>query len=647
MCGIAGIICIKSKEIDIERVVRNMISSISHRGPDGCEFWANSNKTVGIGHARLAILELSSAGSQPMISSNQRYIITFNGEIYNHLAIRRNLECEYGPILWKGNSDAETIVECLVRKGISDTLGLLSGMFAIGIFDQLLNKITLVRDRVGEKPLYYMLNGKTVYFASELKAFRVVSDKCLTIDPIALDHLLRYSYIKSPRTIYSEVKTLEAGHYLEIDLELSDCMELNEQISYWELNNTVSVPTSIDFEQMSDDLQEMLVNSLQNQMIADVPVGGLLSGGVDSTLLVALIRRELKLDLQTFSVGFQESAYNEALYAKETAKFFGTDHNELYVTGKMAIDCVDELPFIYDEPLGDPSQIPTLIISRFARNKVKVILSGDGADELFGGYNRHRIAKNIWPKMESIPYFFRNFIGMSIKRSPNGTLKNLEFLYRLFQGKSSLPKNWQAKANKIENLFACKAHQSLYGALIQNFGSQTELVFNTKANRRDIQCDNSSNIVDAFLQEDFLSYLPDNVLVKLDRASMSVGLESRAPYLDRSIVEYASSLPAAKIFNNRIGKAPLRHILDRYIPQTVTSRPKSGFSVPLDEWIRGPLNCWARDLVLQKGVSETTNINIEFYRNRLSEHLSGKKNYGSELWPALTFLNWFGTYHGS
>lgn len=645
MCGIIGSICNKTNQLDnTEKVVRKMISTLNHRGPDSTGLWVDDDCGVLFGHTRLAILELSESGRQPMLSSDKRYAITFNGEIYNHRIIRQGLERDFGPIPWNGGSDTETLAELLIYRGIEQAIHLIEGMYSIGIYDRFSKELTLVRDRVGEKPLYYMSVNGSFHFASEIKALRLIPDLSLTIDKNALDHLLRNSFTKSPESIYKEIKTLQPGHFIKIEIKTGKII-VKQPNAYWEFKSLGRYQAGRDLNASIQDLEDLLVSSLTKQMQADVPVGALLSGGIDSTTLVTLITRKLKKSLMTFTVGFEDSLYNEAKYAKQTAAFLGTDHNELYVNGRMALECVDELPYIYDEPFADSSQIPTILISRFAREKVKVILSGDGADELFGGYNRHRIAKEIWPRLKKYPPFFRNIIGLLVMRTPNFLMKNFEYLGEMMGGRRPFPKNLVAKKDKIQKLLACRDDDQLYATLVQNWDTTTKLISGNFNNEPCEILGASLDIADEFFRKDFCSYLPNDLMVKVDRATMAVGLESRAPYLDRSIIEYAMDLPTSLKIADGIGKKPLRAVLEKYLPKNMINRPKTGFSVPLDDWIRGPLRNWAVDLMSQKNQSGLDLINSQFYLQRFKEHLSGKRNYGNSLWPALTFLNWFRVYH--
>lgn len=644
MCGLVGFIdrtTICSNEQKIS-TLKKMSETLFKRGPDDFGEWSDSNAQVYFGFRRLAILDLSSAGHQPMISRTSRYKIVFNGEIYNHLELRSEL----GINDWNGHSDTETILATFEKWGIEEATKKLVGMFAFVVFDSLSNTLTLGRDRAGEKPLYYGFQGKenTFIFGSELKALKLHPAFENKIDRGALSLFLRYSYIPAPYSIYKGISKLLPGTLLVIDLENFKTKE----IVYWSSTKKALElalnPSTDTTEQAIENLDRLLRQAVSGQMISDVPLGAFLSGGIDSTTVVALMQAQSAQKIKTFTIGFQDKAYNEALFASEVAKHLGTDHTELYVTPTEALNVIPRLPDMYDEPFADSSQIPTFLVAELAKKSVTVALSGDAGDEIFGGYNRYQLGAELWPKIEMIPKPVRSLLSKSIRNvSPESWNRLGEKVEKVIPSKKRLS-NFGDKLYKGASFIGADSIDDLYFSLLghwQNpesvvlYGIEPETFFKNSAKQL-----GSLDSIQKMMILDFQGYLPDDILVKVDRASMAVSLESRVPFLDHRVVEYAWNLPLSLKLRDGQTKWILRQVLYKYVPQAMIERPKKGFSIPIDSWLRTELREWAENLLNENRLKEEGFFQEKLIRKTWEEHLSGQKNWSTQLWNVLMFQAW-------
>lgn len=646
MCGINGFF---SKSLNTyNNIITEMNKAISHRGPDTNGKWEDKNSGIVLGHQRLSIIDITSAGNQPMQSFSKRYILTFNGEIYNHLEIRNELEINNSKKIWRGNSDTETLIEAIDFWGIEITLKKIEGMFAFGLWDKKKHSLILARDRIGEKPLYYGWQGeginKVFLFGSELKALKVHPEFKGEInrDTIALQ--LRYNCIPAPYSIYKNIYKLQPGYYLELKEDDLKKGLIPNTINYWSLKNC-AIYGNINQIKLSDvdfqkDLERQLKLSVKKQMMSDVPLGAFLSGGIDSSLIVALMQSESIKSINTFTIGFSENEYNEALYAKKIANHLGTNHTELYVSSKNALEVIPQLPTIYDEPFSDSSQIPTIILSKLAKKHVKVALSGDAGDELFCGYNRYLISKNFSNTLNLIPLNLRKILASAIKVIPSQNwLKLSKFLPKYNQYN-----NFGDKLHKGADVLGARTQFDLYYMLRSHWHDPSEITKNcnepkTILNKLNAEVKNL-NSQEQMMILDMLTYLPDDILVKLDRAAMSSSIETRVPFLDHKLIEYSWQIPHSLKFRNRQGKWILRKILNQYVPKKYFDRPKMGFGVPIDSWLRGPLKDWAENLLNEKKLRQEGYFNEKLIKDKWIEHQSGKKNWQYQLWDILMFQSW-------
>jgi len=646
MCGITGFY--SHSKLSLKNDIIKMNSVISHRGPDTTGVWENKNFGIFMGHQRLSILDLSIAGQQPMKSKSERYILTYNGEIYNHLEIRKEIEEKNFNIIWKGNSDTETLIEAIDLWGIEKTLKKIVGMFAFGLWDQKENCLTLVRDRMGEKPLYFGWQGKNsnkaFIFASELKALKVHSnfEKEISRDALALQ--LQFNCIPAPYSIYKNIYKLLPGHYLQLKKTDLEKNLLPKSKSYWSLKETAILGLKnlkpINIQIIKDELEVILKNTIKQQMISDVPLGTFLSGGVDSSLVAALMQSQSSQPIKTFTVGFNEEIYNEAQDAKKVANFLGTDHTEIYISEKQALDVVPKLPKIYDEPFSDSSQIPTYLVSELAKQKVTVSLTGDGGDEIFCGYNRYVMSKKWWNKICLIPLPLRIFLAdRIIAFNPD----NWNYLSKIFMS-SKNKNNLSHLMYKFSKVLRCKTLDGVYIKLVSHIDNPTKFVLDS--NNVDTRLSNYSFELNQFDDQqkmmifDGLTYLPDDILVKVDRASMASSLETRAPFLDHRVIEFSWQIDQSLKLRNGQGKWILRQILNKYLPKNLIERPKKGFGVPLDSWLRGSLRDWAENLLDQKKLQEQGYFNSKLIRDKWTEHLSNKRDWQHDLWNILMFQAW-------
>ncbi len=601
----------------------NSGSSLYHRGPDDSGAWCDEKQGIALGHTRLAIVDLSPAGHQPMASACDRFVIAFNGEIYNHLDLRNQLGSQGFAPSWRGHSDTETLLACFIAWGIEATLKATVGMFALALWDKQEQQLTLARDRLGEKPLYWGWCGDKLLFGSELKALKAHPDFNAEVDRGALSLLLRYNYIPAPYTIYKGIEKLPAGQYVQIkNGQLRADVQLK---AYWQLNQSIERGLANPFNgtdaQATDLLEQTLSQAVSGQMLSDVPLGAFLSGGVDSSTIVALMQQQSKQPVRTFAIGFDEPGYNEAEYAKEVAQHLGTDHTELYVSAKDALDLVPRLPDIYCEPFADSSQLPTFLVSRMAKQHVTVALSGDGGDELFGGYNPYQFAPRVWNTLQRLPLPLRQIACRLLSGLP--LPDKLEKLLRVLPVK-----------NKEQFYQILMSHWDNPWQLV-NGGNEYPTLINSTA-----QWPKTDSFEHWMMAMDASQYMTDDILVKVDRAAMANSLETRVPLLDHRVVELAWQLPLHMKIRAGVGKWVLREVLYRHVPREMIERPKKGFSVPLGQWLRGPLRDWAEALLDKQRLEQEGYFNSIVVRRIWSEHLQGKRDHARKLWGILMFQAW-------
>lgn len=648
MCGIAGFWQKDHRSLDeLESIGRRMGDTLRHRGPDDSGIWVDGDAGLVLVHRRLSVLDLSAAGHQPMLSHNGRYVLVFNGEIYNHLDIRKEVAKRRDGIAWRGRSDTETLLEAITIWGVEGALAQLVGMFAFAVWDRQQRVLTLARDRLGEKPLYYGVWGhERMVFASELKAFHSCPVFDARIDKDGVATYFRYGYIPTPYTIYKNVWKLPPGSFVRICYQ-STGIYAERPIKYWDLDQIILEAKRDEFQgdeqEAVDELERLLRRSIRGQLLSDVPVGAFLSGGVDSSTIVALMQQESAQPVRTFSIGFHEKGYDEAPHARSVAQHLGTNHTELYVTSEDALAFVPQIPQVYDEPFADPSQIPTFLLSKLARQYVTVSLSGDGGDELFGGYNRYMRMLRIWKRLSIIPAVFRD-VGSRVLESIPLSLVDTLGRYLPRKARQRVHGDWVRRASLALRAFAPEV---TYQSRI-SYWMQPEVVPGSRAYDTVYSLESSVNSIsfaEQMMRMDMLGYLPDDILVKVDRAAMAVSLETRVPLLDHRVVEFIWRLPVEWKLHLLASKYLLRKLLYRYVPSTLIERPKMGFGVPVGQWLRGPLRGWAEDLLSERALSASSLLNPVPIRRRWVEHIEGVRDWQYHLWIVLMFQAWYMHYH--
>ena len=632
-------------------LAERMSGTLRHRGPDDAGSWADAEAGIALGHRRLSIVDLSVEGHQPMVSPTGRYVLVFNGEIYNFQALRSDLERD--GCAWRGHSDTEVMLAAFERWGIEAALRQFNGMFAFALWDRTERTLYLARDRLGEKPLYYGWLGQTFLFGSELKALRVHPGWRGEVNRDALAAYLRLNCVPGPHSIYKGIGKLPAAHYLR--LRLGRGADAASPQPYWSLREVAEAgaahPAKLDDHAAIDELDTLLSDAVRMRMIADVPLGAFLSGGVDSSTIVALMQAQSSSRVKSFSIGFEEEEYNEARHAKAVAQHLGTDHTELYVTAREALSVIPQLPEIYDEPFADSSQIPTVLVSRLARRHVTVALSGDGGDELFCGYVRYFWGRRLWNRMRFLPHPVRAFAGNALTSLAPDTWNSL--LGRLTRAipSTALREVNGNRIHKLAEILEAKTPDVLYQGLISHWQDPESVALGSReATSIATDCPQRTNLRDftaRMMYMDAATYLPDDILVKVDRASMSVGLESRVPLLDHRVVEFAWRAPLSLKLRENHGKWLLRQVLYRYVPRPLIERPKMGFGVPIDSWLRGPLRDWAEALLSKHRLRDEGYFDPAPIRAKWAEHLSGSRNWQYLLWDILMFQAWLESERGA
>ena len=650
MCGIAGIIGNGSRR---EGILARMAGPIAHRGPDDEGFWSDAEAGVGLAHRRLAIVDLSPAGHQPMASTDGRWVLSYNGEIYNHAALRAELERARDSIAWRGHSDTETLVEAIAAWGLEATLRKAVGMFALALWDKRERTLSLARDRFGEKPLYYGWVGGDFLFGSELKSLRAHPAFDNAIDRRALGVFAARTYVPAPLTIYEHVYKLEPGCILTASPDIAGQRPSVPPLAgerqrgfaierYWSYRDAVAAGVKDPIEDEAealDALEAVLSQAVAGQSLADVPVGAFLSGGIDSSTVVALYQKYSSSPVRTFSMGFEQAGFNEAEYAKAVAAHFGTVHHERYVTSDDARDVIPLLPAMYDEPFGDSSQIPTHLVSRFAREHVTVALSGDGGDELFAGYNRHFTAPRLWQQLQRAPRPLRRLAGATLGRVPGSAWDRAAGMI----GRRVQP-HFGTKVKKALAVGGiARSFDDVYDHFLDEWALGTSPVRSAGAGGSGEYAPEALvGVPDTMrtMYRDAMTYLPDDILCKVDRAAMAVSLETRVPFLDHRVAELAARIPLAMKVGDGQGKQILRKLLYREAPRALFERPKAGFGVPVGEWIKGPLRAWAEELLDPAAMGHDGWFDQAIVQRRWRDHLSGQRDSTPALWSVLMFQAW-------
>lgn len=632
-----------------EAIVGTMARQIIHRGPDDQGVWIDSEAGLALAHRRLSILDLSPQGHQPMLSHCGRYVIAFNGEVYNFVALRDELEQTSVATAWRGHSDTEVMLAAIAAWGVNAALKKFVGMFAFALWDRETRTLTLARDRLGEKPLYYGWQGETFLFGSELKALKAHPAFVGEIDRDALTLFLRHNAIPAPYSIYKNIHKLPPGTLLQLHAGQKDA----RPVAYWSARLVAEAGQSNLFRgsdaEAVAELERLLGQVVSGQMVADVPLGAFLSGGIDSTTIVALMQVHSTRPVKTFTIGFNEAGYNEAEHAHTVARHLGTEHTELYVTPQDAMDVIPNLAAIYDEPFADSSQIPTCLVSRLARQHVTVSLSGDGGDELFGGYNRYFWARDIWRKLGWMPRPLRAAMaGVLTTVPPTSWNTAFQKLERWLPARLRYA-NPGDKLHKAAEILAVRSPEEIYLGLVSHWKNPARLVpgshepptlLTDPAQRADLP-----DFEHRMMYLDTVTYLPDDILTKVDRAAMAVSLETRVPLLDHRVVEFAWSLPLHMKIRHGQGKWLLRQVLYRHVSQAMMERPKMGFGVPIDHWLRGPLKSWAEELLNASSLEAGGYFRAAPIREKWDEHLSGRRNWSYYLWDVLMFEAWRKKWH--
>ena len=665
MCGISGILRAPNGRAkpDLGQTLRDMTRRLQTRGPDAEGLWVEGG--IALGHRRLSILDLSETGAQPMLSPESRFAIAYNGEIYNHLELREALDSEAAAPEWAGHSDTETLLAGISHWGLEETLKRAKGMFALALWDRAEKQLALARDRMGEKPLYWGWSGSDLVFASELKALRAHPDCPREISRTALAQYLRFLYVPEPRTIHPSLFKLEPGTILSVEhgpppsppdapLRPGDHYEGLSIRRYWSLNAEIengSRAKITDDLSAINELEKTLGDVVKRQMLSDVPIGAFLSGGVDSSAIVALMQSQSAKAVKTFTIGFEQPDYDESPYAAAVAAHLGTDHARLIVTDQQVRDVIPNLPEIYDEPFADSSQIPTHLVCRAARDHVTVALSGDAGDELFGGYNRYLHGPALWNRLSKLPAPARRAAGQAACGLPEAAWDKLGAVYNKLKPGSGGVANLGTKAHRFgERLRDTHSLEDLYlNAASTWLDPESLLLFSAKAPASALSDPLPLHALSEpaawMMAQDLRSYLPGDILCKVDRAAMNVSLETRAPFLDPDVIALSMRLPMGMKIRGGQGKWALRQVLYKYVPEDIIERPKAGFAVPIGQWLRGPLRDWAEDLLSEERIARDGFFDPKIVRQTWAEHLSGRRDRMPQLWAILMFQAWYTHWH--
>ncbi len=643
MCGITGYLLPKGSTQIPETVVASMMSAIAHRGPDSRGHWQDADAGITLGHLRLAIVDLSPAGHQPMQSASGRYMLTFNGEIYNHAKLRAMLEEAGHSPGWRGSSDTETLLAGIDVWGLEETLSHAIGMFAFALWDRQARRLHLVRDRMGEKPLYYGWQGqgaeRAFLFGSELKALRAHPAFCAEIARTSLLEVLRHGNVGEDRSIYSGIFKVRPGEIVTLDAQDLTLAKRH----YWDAAAVAATPKppSLSDVQAVDDLETLLLDAVGQQMMSDVPLGAFLSGGIDSSTIVALMQHLSDTPVHTFSIGFHEARYNEAEFARSVAAHLGTHHTDLYVSDQELRDVIPLLPRMYDEPFADSSQIPTFLVSSLARQHVTVSLSGDGGDELFCGYDRYQHALKLRARLTAVPQMLRDMGAGGLRALPADVMSRvLSGLVPTPQGKEPIGQRLHRLANYARQPDLEALHRTMVSvwrfpeAAVPGVSPTPSLLAGALPPRGDL------SDVERMMQLDMVTYMVDDILTKVDRATMAVALESRAPFLDHRVVEYAWALPQDMKLRGTQSKWVLRQVLYRQVPEALIERPKMGFEVPIGLWLRGSLKDWAAALLDPARLRREGYFDSGVIDQLWQQHLSERFNWGAQLWSVLMVQAW-------
>ena len=655
MCGIAGLLRPGGADAGmLAGYATRMADTLKHRGPDAGGIWTNPQSGVAFGHRRLSVLDLSDAGAQPMRSDCGRFTVTFNGEIYNHLELRGELEATGPSPNWRGHSDTETLLYAIRQWGVAAALRRFIGMFAFALWDEQDRTLTLCRDRFGEKPLFYGWCGRDLVFGSELKALVAHPDWSATLDRAALTAFMRYCYVPAPASIWQGIRKLPSASLVVFAADAASGT-LPEPAAYWSLTDQVIAAQDQrigDEREAADELQRLLTIAVGRQSLSDVPLGAFLSGGIDSSTVVALMQAQASRPVRTFTIGFSDAAYDEAGDARKVAAHLGTSHTELYVEPRAAMAVIPGLARMYDEPFADSSEIPTHLVAALAREHVTVALSGDGGDELFGGYNRHVWGGQLNARFGRMPRRFRRVLGAllnAIAPEPAGSLARLA--QPLLPSRLHIRRAGDQVA-KLAGIIGARSFDHMYQLLCSIDSDPLQTVLQGEevdswSTGEMKKLSAALDPLDRMTLADSLSYLSDDILQKVDRAAMAVGLETRVPFLDRDVVEFAARIPPAMKVRDGRGKWLVRQVLHRHVPAALIDRPKTGFSIPLDDWLRGPLQCWARDLLSPDRLRRQGLFDAGRVERRLAEHIGGRRNHGYWLWNVLMAQAWHDEWCGT
>jgi len=645
MCGIAGFMQQRGGEREeLARRCQAMADTLQHRGPDAGGVWVDPDSPVALGHRRLSIIDLSAAGAQPMVSASGRYVVSFNGEVYNFPRLRQMPGVSDYP--FRGHSDTEVILAAVHHFGVEAAVRKLEGMFALALWDREERCLWLARDRAGKKPLYYGWCGSSFLFGSELKALRSHPDFDSELDRDALGQYLQYGWVAQPRSIYHRVRKLPPGTLLRIpgageprNGEPEPFWSAREVAEHGEQHRFAG-----SYEAAVDALDTVLGRAVGDRMVADVELGALLSGGIDSSTVVALMQKLSDRPVKTFSIGFHEKEYNEAEYAAAVAKHLHTDHHEMYVSPQQALEVVEHLPQIYDEPFADSSQIPTYLVCKLARQQLKVVLTGDGGDEQMAGYTRYRNCLAQWRNVRRVPGGIRRLYPPVVDAMSAGSW---HWAKRYALANRTVPR-WTRKLGKAGQRSCVWLAGSPQEALASRYNrclAVDQFVSGATDPRTPLSDPHGwADVHDpllAMLHYDYIGALTDDILVKVDRASMAVGLEARAPLLDRRVLELAWSVPTGYLFDGRVGKRLLRDLLTRYVPRALIDRPKRGFSVPIKSWLVGPLREWAEELLSERALRDPGVFDVASIRDAWHQHLHGFANHSELMWSVLMFQAWW------